>query len=282
MGYFEDGCNTVIMLLSLVENLFTTYYFDEDKFGVVPLVLVFCFEPILDSIVKQLMNCTECDWDNFLYDLISEGIQCFLFIHFCDYSDISKLILPLLMAGQVLIMIVCKIKEKVCEEKTEEKTEKQKEDEYKVNCAIWFHSNLTTLVLGLLPLFYLAYQEVAPYRQKPFEMILTGYYWSKEVEVQLYLEAAREVAVGGDSMKLRDSMRLQMAHISWTLKFTRLCKLAFFVYIHVLAWMYWFSPDIEEVFDKVFTMITMISSPCILCSVPLELFRMMCGDQVQV
>ena len=60
---------------SLGENLFTTYYFDEEYFTPIYLALTFCFEPFAEPCIKQLMNCTECDWDNFTFDILSEGLH---------------------------------------------------------------------------------------------------------------------------------------------------------------------------------------------------------------
>jgi len=268
-GCFEKAIQWLISLISLAENLFTTYYLDEDKWGAIYLALIFCFEPMLDSIIKQLMFCTECDWDNFIYDLISEGVQCFLYIFFCSYSDEAKLWLPIMMAGQVGLMILLKVKEKCCDE-PEEKTDEQKEQQAVMRCITWCQGNCMTLVSSLYPLFFLLYQEEAPYRQKTFEMVLAGNYWLADVQLQYQMKALEDAA-GGDNSGM---FRLQ-ANKSWTVRFTTLGTMAFGVYSAVLAWMYWFSPDIEETFDKVYTMIIMVGSclygPCLPCIIPMIL-----------
>lgn len=260
------------MLISLAENLFTTYYFDEDKFGVITIALIFCFEPILDSCVKQLMNCTECSWDNFLYDLISEGLQCFLYIHFCDYTDLSRIAIPAMMAAQVFLIILLKVKE-VCCSTAKEETDEQKEAAFMAELLGWIQGNCMTLCTGLLPLLYLLYQEEAPYRQKPFEMALAGYYWTQDVALQYNLKALKDSA----TEKGQQKVAAIMMNKSKTLKFTQLAQLAFSIYGMVLAWQYWFSPEIDAVFDKVFTMFSMVMSVCVGICLPCAACQIICG-----
>jgi hypothetical protein len=268
---FEDSVNWIINLISLAENVVTTIYFDEDTFGTINLALVFCFEPILDACVKQLMFCTECDWDNFVYDLISEGIQCFLYLYFCSYNETAKLVLPLMMAAQVFLMIVLKVKEKCCDE-PEEKGEEQKAVEGMVRIVGCVQANCMTLCTSIFPLFYLLYQEEAPYRQKSFEIVLACYYWIADIAMQYQFQAMEEAA-GGDESKLSTLAQNK----SWELKFANLSQLAFVVYTSVLAWQYWFSDDIKEDFDKGYTMFTMVMSCIMGCCLPCALLQGVMG-----
>lgn len=271
MDCFARSVNFVIQLVSLGENLFTTYYFDEEYFTPIYLALIFCFEPIIESCIKQLLNCTECDWDNFIFDILSEGLQCFLYIFFCSYSDEAKLWLPIMMAVQVFLMIVLKIKEKCCDAE-EQLTQEQKDAASVMQCFSWCQGNCVTLVTSLFPLFFLLYQADAPYRQKTFEMILTGNYWLADVSMQNQMQAMEDAAKGDSSRMLK-----MASGASWTVKITTLGQVAFMIYTYVLAWMYWFSPEIDKTFDKVYTMITMVSSCTAVCWLPFLIFKTLCG-----
>ena len=54
MACFHETVEWIIRIIILGENLFTTYYFDEDKFGVITIALVVGFWPILDSLYVLL------------------------------------------------------------------------------------------------------------------------------------------------------------------------------------------------------------------------------------
>eukprot|EP00931_Biecheleriopsis_adriatica_P091180 TRINITY_DN65081_c0_g1_i1.p1 TRINITY_DN65081_c0_g1~~TRINITY_DN65081_c0_g1_i1.p1 ORF type:complete len:385 (+),score=40.52 TRINITY_DN65081_c0_g1_i1:46-1155(+) len=274
MGRFEDTLGLVINLIKLSENVYTTFFFDEDKFGAIMIALVFCFEPILESIVKQLLTCTECDWVNFIYDLSSEGTQCFLFIYFCNFSEDAKIVLPAMMGSQVLLMIVLQVKKRCVDAPDEEQTTVGRF----MDCVTCCSANCISLVTGLMPLFFLLCQEEAPYRQKPFEVLLASSYWLNDIILQSYFHHMQEATKGfsrKDFEKLsknfskmqREAMKEAMRK-SWVVRICIFGQLAFFIYCSVLAWIYWFSGDIREVFDKVYTMIQMVSS-CLIGCLPL-------------
>lgn len=258
MGCFDDSLTWIINFASLAENVVTTLYFDEDHFGTITLALIFCFEPVLDAIVKQLMNCTKCDWDNFAYDLISEGIQCFLYIHFCSYDENAVLILPILMAIQVFCMIVLKVKEKCS--KQEEQSEEQKQMQQGLQVMGCIMANCQGVCTGIFPLFYLLYSEEAPYRQKYFEVVLACYYWVADISLQFQFTAVQEAMAGEGKVS-----KCTLLEGKWIARIASLLQFAFMVFTAVLAWIYWFSGDCNEDFDKGYTMFTMVMSCFIIC-----------------
>lgn len=254
-------------MISLGENVYTTFYFDEDKFGAMNIALIFCFEPILKAVVKHL-----CEWNSFIYDFVSEGIQCFLFLYFCSYREDAQIILPALMAAQVFLMMVLKVKEKYVDKQPDKQPEDQTDKEMAAkepkeeisDKAFWKGCNVirivfTGLATGLPPLFYLCYQDEAPYRQKQFEVVLTCYYWVAGLSIQYRQQVMVQAVAEPDSI---DGKKL--VAMAGRIRWPDWCQLAFVVYVNVLAWMYWFSGDMEANFDHVFTMITMVTS----CSTP--------------
>jgi hypothetical protein len=257
----EDTMVWVMNLCSLAENVYTTLYFDDGRFHIIFIAMVFCFEPILDACVKQLLNCTKCDWHNFLYDLLSQGGKCFLYIYFCSFAEMAVYVLAALMGGQVLTIIALKVKQK-CMDSAEEIYERERERELAVaaQCmrAVWcVSSNSFTLFSSLFALAYLLYQdEEAPYRQKSFEIVLACYFWVCDIGLQYQFKALLD-AVGPAG---KASIRAMLQCRSITVMLAQVAQLGFAVYVAVLAWMYWFSTDIEETFDKVYTIATMVLS----------------------
>ncbi|KAL7560635.1 hypothetical protein ACA910_001319 [Epithemia clementina (nom. ined.)] len=96
-----------IQALNLAESLYTTYNFDDERFDFLWIAFTFTCFPWLDSLVKSVAYCTEAtEWDDFVVDLVSEGIQAYLYIYFCSFAIDAKYWLSLLMAGQALLILV--------------------------------------------------------------------------------------------------------------------------------------------------------------------------------
>ena len=77
---------------------------------------MFLLEPIADNIFKFLMKCTETKWDDFAYGIVSEGVQCWLFIHFSSYSTAACLWFPVFCGVQVAMLILSKVLENVVDQ----------------------------------------------------------------------------------------------------------------------------------------------------------------------
>merc|ERR1712224_575081 len=184
-------------------------------------------------------------------------------------------------AAQVFLMIVLKVKEK-CFDEPAKKDEDQKMLASALRITGCIQANCATVCTSIFPLFYLLYQEGAPYRQKPFEIALACYYWVADVTMQYQYQAVEEAVASGEGGKEDTDVTRTYAQKKSNVisKFANLCQMAFGIYTCVLAWMYWFSDDISETFDKVFTMITMVLSCLWVCVPPCLLLQCVLRRQV--
>merc|ERR1719198_337531 len=61
-----------------------------------------------------------------------------------------------------------------------------------------------------------------------------------------------------------------MNQVGFMLKIVQLCSIAFNVYFYVLCWIYWFSGDIEEDFDRGYTLYIIIAFSTMACCLCLQ------------
>lgn len=99
-------------LIGLFEILYTVFNFDEDKFGVVYIALVFVLQPLITYVVQVLLmafitgvtfSVTPLNVVLGVFEIASESIQCWLYIHFCSYSDQAILCLVLAAVAQIVL-----------------------------------------------------------------------------------------------------------------------------------------------------------------------------------
>lgn len=97
-------------LLGLFEILFTVFNFDEDKYGVFNIALVFVLEPIITQAVQFVFVAFMYNGDPSVinlfmgvYEIASESIQCWLYVHFCSFSHQAILCLVLAAVAQIFL-----------------------------------------------------------------------------------------------------------------------------------------------------------------------------------
>ena len=61
----------------------------DGTYGMFMLFMVFTFEPMLGAAVQLLATLTETSWDDFAFGVMSELVQCWLFMRFsgCFIDD---------------------------------------------------------------------------------------------------------------------------------------------------------------------------------------------------
>jgi len=97
---------SITSLIGLFEIMFTVFNFDEDSYGILQIALVFYLEPIISAIFKfcmvGFMRRQVCICD-FLFEVVSESLQCWLYVRYCSYSDQAMLWLILSAVTQVFL-----------------------------------------------------------------------------------------------------------------------------------------------------------------------------------
>jgi len=219
---------------------------------------VFLLEPIADNIFKFLMKCTETKWDDFAYDIVSEGVQCWLFIHFSSYSTAACLWFPVFCGVQVAMLILSKVLE-LCEAsnaKSDAEKEEEQSNELGMSCMDCCNANAIVISSSITPLFLTLYQNNAPFRSASFDVVLTCFYWIGGLGGVLQNSMMHELIENGSI-----EQKGQCEKLGKLLKFL---SFAFNFYMCVLAWIYWDSGDIEEDFDHGY-MLHIIITGSILC-----------------
>ena len=224
------------------------------------------FEPIVDNILKFLMKFTETEWDDFAYDIVSEGVQCWLFIFFSSYSTAACFWFPIFCGVQVAMLILSKVLELGMP-----KSDAESNDVLENCCTQCYECcNSSCLVISssITPLFLTLYQNNAPFRSNSFDVALTCFYWLQGLTTMLQNSALK--SVGLTNTLQTNSLRIQYA---WYLKLFRMfLGVGFNFYMYILAWIYWESGDIIEDFDYGYTLFLIIIGSiffgglfCILC-----------------
>ena len=215
---------------------------------------MFLFEPIIDNIFKVLMKCTETEWDDFAYDIVSEGVQCWLFIFFSSYSTAACFWFPIFCGVQVAMLILSKVLELGMP-----KSDAESNDVLENCCTQCYECcNSSCLVISssITPLFLTLYQNNAPFRSNSFDVVLTCYYWLQGLTFML-----QNPGLESGEKDFRDDLRVLLTG-------------GFNFYTYILAWIYWESGDIIEDFDYGYTLFLIIIGSiffgglfCILCCV---------------
>jgi hypothetical protein len=274
MGRLEDTLSWLINLIAVAENLYTVFQFDEDKFGAMYIALVLYIDPIATMVMKRY----QAKWGQLTSDISQEGCSCFLFMWFCNFEEEAVIVLIAMTAVQVLLIVVLYVKENciVAPEDTSKNAVMNGAGWKNVTCCF---SLSAYIVYGGIPLPYLLYQDEAPFRQKPFEVVLACWLWLNDLGMQAQYKKLEETLQGigdnfEDAEKANEAIAEAVKNMPPTrvMQFTRLSQPAFFVYLSVLAWMYWFSDDIGADFDKGYTMFTMVMTSIMVCCGPLSMY----------
>eukprot|EP00931_Biecheleriopsis_adriatica_P060048 TRINITY_DN36034_c0_g1_i1.p1 TRINITY_DN36034_c0_g1~~TRINITY_DN36034_c0_g1_i1.p1 ORF type:complete len:320 (-),score=48.20 TRINITY_DN36034_c0_g1_i1:168-1058(-) len=269
MGRLEDTLSWLINLITLAENLYTVFKFDEDKFGAMTIAVVLYCEPIYMMLTKN----SRSKFGIFISDLMQEVGFCIIFMYFCSFTEDAVIVLPAMGAVQVLLSVVLYVKEN-CIVTPQATTKNQIIKTAKCCASLFFY-----LIFGAIPLPYLLCQDEAPFRQKPFEVVLTCYLWFSDIGMQAQNQKLEEILKGfgdtfEDAQEANEAIKNMNKNMpdSRVMQFAKMTQPAFFVYTSVLAWMYWFSGDIETDFDKGYTMFTMVMCSIMVCCAPLSMY----------
>lgn len=236
--WFEFLAEWIIDLISLAEAVFTTVYFDEDRFGFSVLLLVFTLFPVADSIVKGIATCTDTIWDDYVIDFISEGFQAFLFLYYCSFSELSIFWIPMFMACQVFLKFIIHFREWWNKEPGPVSEDDRCNNIWK-GCYTGFSGSCIALQGCLQAFLLLFWQDDSPFRTKKFEITIAVFTWFTEVF----------------------SVNRPLKYKDYPQKIITDCiGLGYGIYMYYLCWSWWFSPDIRETFDKVFTMFGIVAS----------------------
>lgn len=107
-----------VQLIGFVEIIYTVFNFDEEKYGIINIALVFYLQPIITYVAKLCAgNCLEgclesggCQNSlhcfNTTFDLAAEIVQFIFFIHYCSMEQHAIVILGICTVLQS-ILILC-------------------------------------------------------------------------------------------------------------------------------------------------------------------------------
>ena len=293
-------------------------------------------EPMADNLVKWCLITSEAHW-GFAYDIISEGIQCGLFLHFSSFTAASKMWFPIFTCVQISCMALEKVLDAYCcpgedgssrvevfktfdldgdgkineaelskmlpraspeqikqmiskadmdgddalnleELATTELSHEldaydhQEEQQAAVGTvAGLMRSNYSILIGSIQCLWFALYQAESPFRTSTYDILLTLFYWLQSMNMVVSIEGMKILStpphvanVGGELglKRYHAPRRIQRGQVqSWRITIALYSfSFAFFFYTFVLAIQYWLSGDIEEDFDKYYTLYIIISS----------------------
>lgn len=213
-------------------------------------------EPMADNIFKTLMKCTKSEWDDFAYDILSEGVQCFLYIHFSSYSDAALLWFPIILGVQVAMLIVQKVLDLM-------DPQEETDDELRQSCMTCCKENSMILFFSLQPLPLTLYQDNAPFTQTSFDTILTIFYFTQGLLFTLQSTQ--------DEEKSKDEKVEQPREIALLTNLLKFAGAAMGIYVYILACIYWNSGKIETSHDKNYTLYIIIGGSTALVCLPCKL-----------
>lgn len=94
------------LLLTLFENVYTLYIFDNDKYSELLIFATSIAQPVLMSTFNALSRLTDTGGDDLLAAVASETTQTALFIMFCDFKPEPTAVLLVPYALQLLLAVV--------------------------------------------------------------------------------------------------------------------------------------------------------------------------------
>lgn len=257
-----------IELVSLAEDIMSVYLLDEETFTFTELFLVFMLEPLAADLCGVLMFCTKTKWDDFVFAIVSEGVQCYIFMYFSSFSEEACYWFPAFCTIQVALIVWSKLVEICCmnaldKEESDEECMKECVQECSLCCGV----NIGLTIQNVLFLGFTLYQENSPYRSIRFDTVLTFMAWliaakskvdgaEMKAVVAKSADPADKEANAEAKVKLRDES--PGLYIVQPIFFA--IGAANLVYQWVLAWNYLLSGKIEKTFDEVWTWMTVISS----------------------
>ena len=94
------------IVLTLVENLFTIYGFDEEKYTEQMVFAVFVIHPIIMATSGAVSRQTATEWDDLIVAILAEVTQTLLFVMFCDYDTMKSAFLFAILAVQLMLLFL--------------------------------------------------------------------------------------------------------------------------------------------------------------------------------
>jgi hypothetical protein len=228
----------------------------------VHVLQVFMLEPMADNVFKFAMKYTKTEWDEFAYGVFSEALQCFLYIHFSSYSSAACLWFPIFCAFQIFLLCVQKALDLKAASAASSGGDEDEEQRTELmlggmECCM---GNCMIVGSSISPLFLTLYQDNAPFRTLSFDIVLTLFYWTKGLSLTIQMAWMTEMMHREMSMKIGplEQQPAAFQQMARAVDYLKKCNVAFNVYFYVLCWIYWFSGDIEEDFDRGYTLYMII------------------------
>jgi len=266
----RDTIGFFIELLALTEAIYTTIAFDQEKFGFYYIAMVFMFFPMVESIFKLIAYCTLPTWDDILVDVTMEVAQAFLYLYFCSFEKTAMLILLTIMGIQIFFWIILWCIKRDDDWKTSEQIAIRS-----YFCCVSNCSNIFVNIFGFLNLLM---QINSPFRSLSYEIILAVGAWIANLNVS-YMGSELEEVID-DVSEMNEMVQFYLSGnrkgvVGFVNFITSIWVIGITLYNSCLSWIWYYSPEIYQTFDKVMSMINMVSSVIALAG---YLCRAMCPN----
>lgn len=277
-GPIVGTCEFVIDGLSLAEDLLTVKYFDEEKFNVFFLGVTFILVQVLGAWVQAIAECIPFKTPLTVWCVGREAIQCYLYIYFSSWNDDAVFFMSIVGGIQVGLYLAIWLHD-MCVKQGDD--EESTEERAGWACAGCCFNTFFIGILGGTTIVFLAFEEESPFRQKQFEYCMAAYLWMFGFLSNDGLRQAKKMsgmaaqgdAESGSKVKVDNplTMGLGAAFSASMSALGVLVMIAFAIYQYVLAWEWCLDPKISKDFDKVYTMIMIVSNtilfPYLLCGI---------------